>query len=148
MTRSRIWVGLIGASFIAVLIVAWLRLERAAENDRETIFSSSQRGFPIIVPADATGAELRAAELVRRTLAKAAGREAWSFPIQRERRGVQRHGIFVGATHRSVGILAPSKPAPFDSAVAIVARDGVVVVASENRDSIIAATSWFLEKNL
>ena len=131
------------AVMAAALVVAWAERRRASE--AVTLFSATQRGCLIVIPADAVPAERRAAELVQATLAGAAGGTAADFPIGPETWPMTRRALLVGATHRGNDIFGRARKPPHDTAVGWRVRGGSVFVRSERRDSIESAAGWFLE---
>lgn len=145
------WTRALFAGFALALIAAlvvWTRQTRAHAAQSSVVFSRTVAGCPIVVPADANAAELRAAALIGETLARAAGREPKAFPVVREDQVTITRGLFVGATRQERGFWPARRPAPFDDAVGFVAAPWTFVVSSERRDSIEIAASWFLEETL
>jgi hypothetical protein len=141
---------LLSSCFAAALgaVCAGGSLRAADVTGAAVLFSASQAGCAVVIPADATAEERRAAELIAATLAKAAGRATAAFPIVMEGGEAAARGIFVGATRRAGDFLAVAARPPFDTAVGSRSDGRDVIVRSERRASVERAAGWFLERQL
>lgn len=141
MRRVAWWILVVGLAAPALVV---RQRERAASRAEVVVYSPEQDGVAVVVPRRASPEERRAAELIRSTLAKAAGRPESAFPLAVEGRGVPRRAVLVGDTQRGRGFLASPPRPPFDTAVGFAVRGGAVSLRSERRESIEAAAGWFL----
>ncbi|MBI5690590.1 MAG: DUF4838 domain-containing protein [Verrucomicrobia bacterium] len=112
------------------------------------VYAVEQRGIPIVVPADATEGEQRAAATLGRMLARAAGRGEQDFPILVERGARPWRAIWIGETRRGRAHRKTRDKPPFDSSVAWVSQSGSLFLFGEHRGAGEAAVSWFLEEQL
>ena len=137
-----------GVALAAVLAVAvvWTAYERERRQETVTLFSPST-GSAIAIPRDAIEAERRAAAMVQDAFAKASGRGTEAFPIVAEGRA-KGPVLWLGATQRGRALFPKPNRAPYDGAVGFEARGGSVALASERRESIAVAASWFLQRVL
>ncbi len=128
---------------ITVLGIAACRKKEATEF---VVFDRSG-GCVIAVPEGASAEELRAAELVQATLAKASGRGQEDFPIERlsagEEEEAKRKGDFTvflhGSNHRSAG------EARLVETVRWRVLPRRVEIMSYPADAIEGAAAWFLQ---
>lgn len=147
MQRLSIWVVVV-AAIVATALGAFDRDPGETRGAGFVVFSASQRGCAIVIPADALPQEREAAELLRDTLAKSAGIASARFPIMPERGAAPRRALFVGATRRGKGFASPPRRPPFDTAVGVNVLGGGAFLRSEKREAIVAAAGWFLEMEL
>ena len=146
MNPTILIVRVVAAAVLAGAVAGWTRHERRMTTGAATLFSPEQPGCAIVVPASPTAAEERAARTVQRTLARSAGLTEASFPIRREGTGPLGPSLRVGATRWAQGFLPPGGKPPFDHAVGVRSRAGVVALRAEHRDGIEGAAGWFLEQ--
>ena len=147
MSRLLAWFSTL--AFTIMVACAWKnRAMSDAGGEAFLVFSAAERGCTLVIPRDATAAERRAAELLRETLAKAAGKPPADFPIATEGAGLPRRALYVGATRRGRDFLSSPRQPPYDAAVGHVSRHGALFLRSERRESIVGAASWFLENEV
>lgn len=141
--RVAIWL----LTMAAIVAIAKVGRDRVGGDGSVVVFSPVQRGCAIVVPDAASPQEREAADLLRATLAKAAGLPTAAFPILPERWAPGR-AVFVGATARSGDFLGAGAKPPFAVAVGARVRGGAVFLRSERRESIVAAAAWWLQEQL
>ena len=136
--------GALSATFAAW--IGWQRADRAAAATNEfVVYSDSAPVCAVIVPAQPSDAELRAARLMSETLTRAAGRTA--FPVLRETGAGEARGIFVGETRRGAdAVPRVRRQAPFDDVFSLRVEPGAAFLRSARPEAIEIAAGWFLEQ--
>lgn len=140
-TRTSVLATLALAALLAG-VLGWHAADRAREPRVFRVFDELGLTCPIAVPADASAEERRAAALLQRTLAKAAGRHAGAFPIVKQ----------AGDSRRGLVLARGDGPRPGAQAVAdwheytVTGRQ--VILRSWPVAAAEAGAAWFLEKNL
>ncbi|HVT73076.1 MAG TPA: DUF4838 domain-containing protein [Lacunisphaera sp.] len=131
-----------------LIVAAWLAWRWWHPPSSFAVFDRGGAGSAIVVPAAATPEELAAAELVRETLAAAAGSGEVEFPIVRERWwNFWVNGVFIGETRHAREIPWAGTDR-LDRSVAMAVRPFGVVLRARWREDIAGAAGWFLEKKL
>lgn len=100
------------------------------------------RGCALSLPENPSQAELRAAKLIQRTLAKASGRAEKDFPIRAGDEVPWKTIHIAGSNHRRVG------ETRLGEKVTWRVTDGRVEITSFPADAIEAAAAWFLRETL
>ncbi|MFM8336081.1 MAG: hypothetical protein ACKODK_10995, partial [Opitutaceae bacterium] len=113
-----------------------------------TGWRAGRAGVAIVVPRDATSAELNAARTVQSTFVRSSGLTLRHFPLVSEGWLAPRRHLEIGATRRGIADRPSWAKAPHDNAVAFKVENGGLNVVSERREMIEAATGWFLEETL
>lgn len=139
--RAGALLGLVAAGLSSV-IQNWNDAERTREPSVFTVFDEQGLRCPIFLPPDAQPGERRAAALIQRTLARAAGRQPAAFPIVEQ----------TAETPRGIVLARGDGPLP-DSPVAADWHDYAVtgrrvVLRSWPAAAAEAGAAWFLEKKL
>jgi hypothetical protein len=147
MNRARA-ILIAGAGALALAVwLAGLRRPTVPTSAGVTVFSHEVTGRAVVVPAQASEAELRAAALISETLAAAAGRDA--FPVVREAGSWAQRGIFVGETRLGRDTIAHGRgQPPFDDVFASRVLEGAVVLRSARPAAIEIAAAWWLEREI
>ncbi|MFM7749032.1 MAG: DUF4838 domain-containing protein [Opitutaceae bacterium] len=132
---------------VAVIAAAFVRPE-VHPGDGFTGWSSARAGVAIVVPRDATAAEVRAARTVQATFARSSGLTPRHFPLFAEGWLAPRRAVAIGATRAGAAARPSGNKAPHDNAVAFRVANGALQVVAERRELIEAAAGWFLEETL
>jgi hypothetical protein len=103
-------------------------------------------GLPLVLPLRATSAERAAAELVRETLAAASGLPATRFPVLPAGWLAPAVALRIGGP--LPGATQPAPPPPRDNAVGYAVDARGIQLGAERPELLVAAASWFLEREL
>ncbi len=140
-TRASVLVLSTLAALLAGLL-GWRAADWAREPEVFRVFDELGLACTIHLPADASPEERRAAKLLQRTLAKAAGRHAGAFPIV----------VHTGKSARGIVLARGDGPLPGAHVIAdwheyaVTGRQ--VTLRSWPAVSAEAGAAWLLEKNL